>query len=317
MHMETARSVTPKDFFVWLGIVISLYGSVIALITLLFEYINRSFPDPLAGYADPYATGAHVSMAMLIVLVPMFFALMHVTQLAIRREPEKEFIWVRRWAVMLTLFLAAAVVAIDLIVLITTFLGGELTLRFLLKVAAVLLVGAGIFLHFLAVRWGYWIKHPKNAHLVAGSAILLTILMIVGGFSILGTPSDMRMRRIDSDKLSDLQGIQGQVVQHFQQKGALPASLDVLGDSISGYTVPSDPHTGRPYVYRVMSQHSFELCATFNREAPDTAGKGDYYAREMAYPSMGVEGNWRYTKGDTCFRRTIDPELYPPYPKPL
>ncbi len=315
--METARSVTPKDFFLWLGIVISLYGSVVALISLLFEYINRSFPDPLAGYADPYASGAHVSMASLIVLVPLFFVLMHLVRESIRREPEKEHIWVRRWAIVLTLFISAAIVTVDLIVLLTTFLGGELTLRFLLKVATVLLVGIGIFLHFLAVRWGYWIKHPKHSRIVAVATIALTILTIAGGFYILGTPSDIRMLRMDREKLEDLQQLQWQIVEYYRSKEELPRALSALSNSLTGYTVPTDPQSGEQYRYEVTGELSFTLCAVFNRDMPDTQGQGSYPMRDMAYPSTGIEENWEYKKGETCYTRTIDPELYPPYAKPL
>jgi hypothetical protein len=64
---------------------------------------------------------------------------------------------------MLTLFIAALTGLIDLITLINTFLGGEITTRFGLKVAIVLLIAIGVFLHFLADLKGYWIVTSKSS----------------------------------------------------------------------------------------------------------------------------------------------------------
>lgn len=316
--MEPARTpFVAKDFFLWLGIIIGVYGSVIALLALLFEYINRTFPDPLAGYADPLASSAHVSMATLIVFVPVTTFLVYLVRNSIRRDPAKEHIWVRRWAILLTLFLAGLVVAIDLVTLVTTFLGGEVTMRFALKVLAVLLVGVGLFLHFLAERWGYWLRHDTHAHAVAIGMILLNILVVAAGFFVIGTPEDMRMQRLDAQKVSDLQSIQWQIVNYFQQKEQLPADLSALNDPISSFMVPADPQSGAPYVYHLTAEHSFVLCATFNRDSLDTAGQGEYMARDMAYPARGISDTWMHGTGEVCFERTIDPELYPPYAKPL
>ncbi|HYE23203.1 MAG TPA: DUF5671 domain-containing protein [Candidatus Paceibacterota bacterium] len=316
--MEPVRTpVTAKDFFLWLGIIIGVYGSVIALLALLFEYINRSFPDQLAGYADPLASGAHVSMATLIVFVPLTTLLVYLVRNSIRREPGKEHIWVRRWAIVLTLFLAGFVVAIDLVTLVTTFLGGEVTVRFALKVLAVLLVGIGLFLHFLAERWGYWLRYEKKAHAVAIAMIVLNFLVVLAGFYIIGTPTDMRLQRLDAQKVQDLQSIQGQLVYYYQQKQELPESIDQLSDPISGFTVPADPETGASYEYRVTSGTSFVLCGTFRRDSIDTRGQGEYSMRDASYPSRGISDNWVHGTGEVCFERTIDPELYPPYAKPL
>lgn len=316
--MEQARStVTPKDFFLWLGIIIGVYGSVIALLTLLFEYINRTFPDPLAGYADPFASSAHVSMATLIVLVPLTTLLVYLVRNTIRKEPGKEFIWVRRWAIMLTLFIAGAVVAVDLITLLTTFLGGEITLRFALKVFAVLLVGVGIFLHFLAERWGYWLREEKKARSVAISMIVLNALVVAAGFFVIGTPADMRAQRLDAERVSDLQMLQWELVNYYQQKGALPETLEVLNNPITGFVVPADPVTGASYGYEVKGTKGFKLCASFSRDSLNTEGQGSFPARDVAYPTRGISDNWNHGTGEVCFERAIDPELFPPYPKPL
>ena len=306
--------VTPKDFFLWAGAMVALYGSVISLVTLLFEYINYSFPDPLEYYVDPYSGGIRFSMTSLIVLVPVTIILLRLIRTDIAHEPVKSELWVRRWALMLTVFVAAAAVVGDLITLINYFLGGDLTTRFILKVVVLLLVAGGVFLHFLADLRGYWKENPSRAQQVGIGAGALVLVAIISGFFILGSPMEMRLVRFDAQKLSDLQNIQWQVVNYWQQKEKLPASLEELMDPLSGYTVSiSDPQSGELYGYEATGRLNFELCANFNKEG------GDPYSTPRpvtAIPEKGFESDsWQHVAGEVCFERTIDPERYPPFSK--
>ena len=312
-----ATKTTPKDFFLWLGALIALYGSVSAFLSLLFTYINYAFPDPLAYYGDPYGGGAHVAMATLIVLVPLTLVLFRLIRSSIEKEPGKTGIWVRRWALVLTLFVAGAAIAIDLITLLTTFLAGEASERFLLKAAVVLLVAAGVFLHFYADLKGYWITNAKKANLIGVAVAVAALAAVVSGFFIIGTPSELRGLRYDAQRVSDLQSMQYQVLYFWQTKQALPAALEELSDPLSGYMVPVDPETAAAYGYERTSDSSFTLCALFSAETPDTMGQGQFPGRDIAYTSWGPQPdeNWEHSEGEHCYARTIDPERYPPFEK--
>ena len=309
---ETSKT-SPKDFFLWLGGIIALYVSITSFITLLFEYINYAFPDKLAYYGDPYGGVVRLSMAALIVFVPTLVIIFCFIRSSIEKEPAKANIWVRRWAIVLTIFIATITILIDLITLINTFLGGEITMRFGLKVAVVLLVALGVFLHFLADQKGYWLLNPKKANMVGIAVGVLALATIISGFFIIGSPSHVRMLRYDEQKVQDLTGMQYQVVNYWQLKRALPVDAGKLNDSLNNYSVPTDPQTEAPYTYKVENNLSFTLCATFNEPTPDMAGKGGYGSQSVSYPSMdgGVAENWQHGKGETCFTRTIDPERYP------
>jgi hypothetical protein len=217
-------------------------------------------------------------------------------------------------ALYLTLFIAGATIAVDLIVVLTAFLRGEdLTSAFLLKVAIVLLVTAGGFMHFLADLWGYWEKNAQRARMINYAVGVLIAVTIIAGFFIVGTPQHARLMRFDSQKVSDLQSIQGEVVNYYQQKGSLPADLSALNDPLSYFTVPSDPQSGTQYEYAPTGPLAFMLCAQFN--AQDSATKGGTHA--MMPTPYGTNDNWQHGEGRQCFTRTIDPERYPPVTKPL
>lgn len=307
--MEHAKA-TPKDFFLWAGAMVALYGGVIAFIGLLFDYINYALPNTLDYYywGNPYQGSVAYEMASLIVLAPLCLILMRIIRRDIAQDASRAQVWVRRWALFLTLFVAGATIAIDLIVLITTFLNGEeLTAAFLLKVLVVLLVAGAGFMHFMADLWGYWTKNPSLAGMVTWAVAVLIVLSIVSGFFIIGTPGQARLARMDDQRVQDLQMIQSEIINYWQKKGELPPTLQTLNDPLSYFTLPKDPTTGADYEYQntTASAPSFELCATFA-----AASRPQPTVPSYAKPRY-ADDDWSHLAGRTCFNRVVDRDLYP------
>lgn len=301
---------TPKDFFLWAGAMVALWAGVVAFIALVFDYINYAFPNVLAYYpSDPWGSVSY-EMASLIVLAPVFLILMRVIRRNIAADPSRNDIWVRRWALYFTVFAAGATIVIDLITLIMIYLRGEeITLAFLLKVLVVLLVAGAGFLHFLADLSGYWRTNPQYARYINWGVAALVLVTIVAGFFIVGTPGQARQFRLDEQRTNDLQQIQSQVVYYWQMKQKLPAALSDLSDSISYFTLPTDPETGKSYTYVATGKTTFKLCATFNaqsRLSPEQL--------RPVYSDLPAPEKWQHGAGEGCFNRTIDPELYPTIP---
>ncbi|MDO8430409.1 MAG: DUF5671 domain-containing protein [Candidatus Taylorbacteria bacterium] len=297
-------SVTPKDFFLHLGAIVALYAGVVALINLSFESINYFFPDVLVPYF--YSSSVAWPISMLIVLTPLFYVMEWYIVKDIKAAPEKAYIWIRRWGIFLTLFLAGVVIAGDLIALINTYLSGEIGIRFIWKAIAVFVIATTVFkYYFFTINTKYRIaSFARIFHVWFGLA--LVIAAIVSGFVAVGSPSKQRAIKFDNQRVSDLQTLQRQIVSYWQQKNRLPASLSDLRDPISGFIVPSDPLNNTPYEYSVKGDKSFTLCSMFAFEN-----------KNMPYPKGVIDDNWDHSIGKTCFDRNIDPEIYPPVPKPL
>ena len=314
---------TPKDFFLWAGAMITLYASAVAFVSLIFDYLNYAFPDPLHYFAsDPYQGGISYEMATLIVLFPLFLVFMRLIHRDIARDSSRADISLRRWALYLTLFLAVLTVAADLITLIMYFFNGDVPARFLLKVLVILLVAGAGFLHFFADSRGYWNENPSYARTLGWATGALVVITIVAGFFIVGTPWQARLYRFDEQKVSDLQQIQYQIVSYWQGQGKLPMNINMLSDAISGYQVPTDPQSGKPYEYSIMGPITFQLCATFNEVS--RPGQAPIASAPTPYPASSgkpLADNWQHDLGRACFLRTIDPNRYPvtqkPTPKPL
>lgn len=311
--MNTPK-VTPKDFFLWAGAMISLYAGVFAFISLIFDYINTAFPNPIrdAYYYGSSFTNISYETAVLIVATPLFLVLMRAIRRDIARDPARGETWVRRWALVLTIFVAGATMAIDLVVLLTNFLQGEeVTLGFMLKIATVFLVSAAAFMHFLADIRGYWAREPMRARLINYAVGLLVVVTIIAGFFIIGTPQELRREKMDNTRVQDLQNLQWQIVNYWQQKESLPSNLDELRDPISEIQIPVDPKSGAAYTYERTGDRTFNLCATFETEWNAAKNTGTTRPIDM----YGMTDNWEHGIGEKCYERTIDPERYPPYQK--
>ncbi len=143
---------SPKDVFLHLFAMGTFYFSVVNFILLVFEYINRAFPDAVSGYAG-YLSGSdstiRFALSSLIVIFPVYILTMWYINKQYEKMPEKKDIRIRKWLVYLTLFIAAGTVIGDLVALINTFLSGEITTRFILKVITVFFVAGASFSYYL------------------------------------------------------------------------------------------------------------------------------------------------------------------------
>lgn len=307
--MDKLRT-TPGDFFLQLGIIVTLYASAISLVNLLFQIVDKSFPDRLSmSYVNPQSV--LWATAVLIIMFPLYLLLGWIYNSQLEKTPEKRQLGIRRWLVFLTLFLAGLALAIDLVTLVYYLLSGDITTRFILKVLVLLVVAGMIFGYYLMDirRKGEISKNTKIKY--AAAAAFIVLVSIGASFAIFGSPVSQRKMRFDERRENDLASIQSQVINYWQLKEKLPQSLNELNDSTSYFYVPTDPETNEPYEYKTAGVLSFSLCATFGLPRQDTYNQYESYAR----PMMGKD-TWDHEIGRTCFDRTIDPKLYPPQSVP-
>ncbi|KKU82167.1 MAG: hypothetical protein UY07_C0002G0024 [Parcubacteria group bacterium GW2011_GWA1_47_8] len=309
VHMERLKT-TPKDFFIHLGVLVSLYISVISILTLIFSIIDQVFPKEFS-YTDPYAGGVSLAMAMLLVAFPLCVLFTRALSKEERIFPEKRNLWARKAITYCTLFIAILVVAIDLIVLLNSFFSGEeITMAFGLKIFSIIVVigtVAGYYLYDLRRK-----PEDDGARVrtrYTYSALAVIVLAFGLGFYVMGSPYTQKQKRFDAERVSHLQMIQNQIIPYWQTKNKLPMTLKDLEDPISGFMMPVDPDNKSPYEYVVTGKFSFQLCATFGRESPLSASAGIFSEPALPYKNV-MDENWKHGVGKVCFERTIDPERY-------
>jgi hypothetical protein len=144
--------LSAREAFTYLVLFGSLYASAFNLGCLIFDFINRAFPDPsqpIETYEEYTRQSIRWSISWLIVAFPVFMYLSWLTERDIARDPMKRTSKVRRWLTYLTLFSAACALLGDFATLVYNALGGELTVRFLLKAITVALIAGTAFIYYL------------------------------------------------------------------------------------------------------------------------------------------------------------------------
>lgn len=308
-----------KEVFLHLLVIITLYASAASFVTLLFQYVDILLPDPLFTEGGSYALNRgplRFAVSSLIVVFPVFLIVSRFLNKSYESDPEKRELRLRKWLVYFTLFAAALIMIGDLVALVYNFLGGEITLRFVLKSLSLLLTVGAIFWYYLAdVRRAEPVKSMKA--FVWGVSAVVGVA-VVGAFFFVGSPQEERLRRFDDERVGDLENIQWQILSFWQKKDRLPETLAELTDEFSGYEPPVDPdpeRRGASYEYHVVpgEKPSFELCAIFNRPSRTLPGTAPKSVRSEYESSSGLlvgDVRWEHGEGRACFTRTIDPERY-------
>ncbi len=292
-----------RDAFFHLLTFTSLYATVISMIILAFDYIGRLLPDPALRdaymYAADYST-IRWSIAVIIIFFPLLLLLSRALHRSYIAHPEVLASGVRRWLTYLTLFVTACTITGDLVTLLFYLLNGELTVRFILKDAAILvLCGVPFTYYFNVLRMDHETYERSRLHRLffyISSAIVL--IAVIYGFVVAGTPVYGRLQKMDEQRLSDLRSIQGEVLNivygsdRYTQPvpikvlpKPLPSNLDAIVSQATYIKLQTnDPSTGLPYVYNPKGT-TYELCATFD------------LSRDLEYDIF-----WNHPAGEKCFQ---------------
>lgn len=161
------RSGSAKDAFLYLLGFSTLATWTFGLGSIMFTLIDRWIRDPLSpnnSYA--YSNGFYQiadSLACLIIAFPVYLFVMRYIVREVESHPEKLDSPVRKWLTYLALLIAAGIAVGDLITFLTYFLRGELTARFVYKIATVLILAGGVFWYYMgSLQSGTHLKNPDE-----------------------------------------------------------------------------------------------------------------------------------------------------------
>ena len=149
--METQHKTSPKDVFLHLLAIVALYFSAGSFITLIFQLVNVWIPDLVAEHfynLQGIYQAIRWSISVLVVVFPVYILTSWFLNKGYLANPSKRNLWIRKWLIYFTLFVSAIIIIGDLVFLMNNLLGGELTIRFLLKVLTVLFVASSVFSYY-------------------------------------------------------------------------------------------------------------------------------------------------------------------------
>lgn len=144
------HKTSPKDFFLHLLSIVTLYVSAVALGTVLFQVINLYIPDVVTDPNRYYPSVTMIkdslrnALSLVIVFFPVYVGSVFYLAKMYAQDPHKRLLRVRRWLIYFTLFAAIIIILSSLASLVHKLLGGELTSRFILKVLSVIAISSGV-----------------------------------------------------------------------------------------------------------------------------------------------------------------------------
>ena len=292
-------SLSAREAFLYLLLFSALYFFAWNLGSLLFALLEHRLPDPAdAQWQVMRLTGSiRWSVSALVIAFPVFaFIARHLAH-DVAKHPIKRLSPIRRWLTYLTLFVAAAVLIGDLTTLVFNLLGGELSLRFVLKVAVVAAIAGTIFGHYLRDLRREEVASASHA---AGGRVLwaagvATVLSIAAGVWVMDSPMRQRLLRVDAARVEDMQTLDTAVLLWWGEHKELPADFGTLAAQ-PGVNLPRrDPDGSSDYRYRPLDATHYELCAEFATDS------GERPARWR----LPQSGQWVHPAGAHCFRRSV------------
>lgn len=287
---------TAKHFVLQLGSLISLYLSLSFLLVLLFGLINILFPDTAENYwqIENAQSMIRIGIAMVVVFFPTYLLLTRTVNKLRRKEKQGKYLVLTKWLIYLSLLVGGLVLLIDLVVVIMTFLEGEISERFILKALAVLVVIGCAFFYYLRDAKGYWLKNEAQSLLFAGATAVIVLASVITGGLNIDTPVEVREQKIDNQVIQDLQDMQWRIEDYYRTNDTLPENLQEL---YGAFDAPTAPENRSDYKYETVDATKYKFCGEFAHDS----SRNDSIAR----PVMEKNYNWDYKAGEWCFEREV------------
>ncbi len=136
-----------REAFLYGLLFVALYVSAFHLGMLIFALIEQAFP--LTDSVTNLRESTRVPISVLVVALPVFFYVSRLVNRDVRLDLSKRVSKNRCQMTYITLFVCASVVIGIFAGLVYNFLGGELTVRFVLKSLTAAGIAAGVFGYYL------------------------------------------------------------------------------------------------------------------------------------------------------------------------
>lgn len=137
-----------------------------------------------------------------------------------------------------------------------------------------------------------------------GAITLCIVAGVVTAFFVVGLPSTERARRMDLQRVNNLQQISYALDSYYALKKDIPNDLQELSGKQDVYIETiNDPQTKEPYSYRKLEATKYELCATFELAASDTTDPNG--PRSMPYAGGPYDTMWKHSAGRQCFELQV------------
>ena len=204
-----AVSTRPREAFLYVVMFMALFVSAFNLGAVLFGLIDLALPDPAGTPTVVIREMLRFSVSALVVASPVFVFVSAVIRRGVKAQPGSRTSRIRLQLTYLTLFVASCILVGAVTALVYSFLGGELTARFVLKSLTVTAIAGGAFGHYLrdlreAERDAREARPRRRRDPLPALAAAAVAVAVVAGLVALGSPANQRLDRLDARRAQDL-----------------------------------------------------------------------------------------------------------------
>ncbi|MFH1375615.1 MAG: DUF5671 domain-containing protein [Patescibacteria group bacterium] len=290
-----------KYAFFYILALIALAFTGIGLGQIAFQIINFNFPETTFAYSSGYLQEIlRMGVAFVVVAAPIYYGVTRQINKELAAGRMNQETGVRRWLTYLILLAASGTAIGFLIGFLLSFLEGELTVKFALKVASVLLITGGFGFYYTYDLRRQNLVRDIRVRLFGAVLGVVVIAALVGAFTIMDSPFRARELREDQERVNDLNQIKFATEQFNHLEGRLPESLAEL---VEGQQLresdTQDPISDAAYIYRVLADREYELCATFTHSNLEE----DLDERQQ---QRFVDAEWMHSAGEHCFSKKVE-----------
>jgi hypothetical protein len=114
--------------------------------------------------------------------------------------------------------------------------------------------------------------------LFVAAVIAAVLAAVAAGLSLLRSPGEERVRRIDARRVDDLRAISEAIDVYRSRRERLPATLHEIAAETGLASRLLDPETKQPYEYRALGAKEYELCARFSLALATREALPDFWA---------------------------------------
>ena len=263
-----AVSTRPREAFLYVVLFMALFVSAFNLGAVLFALIDLALPDPAGLPPVVIREMLRLSVSALVVASPVFAFVTRVIRRGVEAQPSARASRIRQQLTYFTLFVASCVLVGAVTAIFYSFLGGELTARFVLKALTVTAIAGGAFGYYLrdlraAEQAPRDARAPRRRDPLPVAAAAAVAAAVVAGLVALGSPAGQRRERLDARRAQDLDAISRAIDRYEATHERLPVSLDELRRGSDTQVPILDPVTRETYDYQAGAGTAYELCAVF------------------------------------------------------
>ena len=309
--MTQQNNAAKYAFYYILSLVALIFMSLSAGM-IVFQIINKNIADVINQYRGRFSPDQlKFAISALIISAPIFyFTAKQIFKNLFSGALDKDS-QIRKWLTYFILLISSVVMTGWFIAVVNSFLDGELTLKFILKVLTAVGIAAIVFTFYL-----YDIKRENVAgvkdnviRIYFYGSLALIIAIFVGALFIIESPRETRDRKMDNEVLLKLNRLDSSVRSYYVENEKLPVNFGELMIEFNYLDEDNfeDSVTGAKFEYTVKEAKIYEFCANFRASNNDESD---------AYKNLyGKE--WEHDAGHQCFEKKIREEKIRLEPKPL